>query len=244
MPPRRMGRAARCRDRIRSCPGSARRVGGVLALVCTVLLAAGCSGGGDGGPRHGGPPAPGSPNPVDLAFRPTALGAPAAPDGRNWRTPEYRGHWGLDAVSAGEAYERGYFGQGVTIAVADDGMDPTHPDLAGRIVAPRHVIHGSGNVFEPGYGGQPGEGHGTFVALVAAGARDNAGGPFEIDIEGGASIPTKNAHGVAPQASVMPIQLEGGGQPAAAIRHAVANRAQVLNFSIGIDDALIDSGAI
>ena len=232
--PRRMGRAARCRDRIRSCPGSARRVGGVLALICAVLLAAGCSGGGGGGPRHVGPPAPGSPNPVDLAFRPTALGAPAAPDGRNWRTPEYRGHWGLDAISAGEAYERGYFGQGVTIAVADDGMDPTHPDLAGRIVAPRHVIHGSGNVFEPGYGGQPGEGHGTFVALVAAGARDNAGGPFEIDIAGGASIPTKNAHGVAPQASVMPIQLEGGGQPAAAIRHAVANRAQVLNFSIGV----------
>ena len=213
-----------------------RMTGAVLALVCTVLLAAGCTGGGsdDGGPRRGGPPAPGSPNPVDLAFRATALGVPAAPDGRNWRTAEYRGHWGLDAISAGEAYERGYFGQGVTIAVADDGMDPTHPDLAGRIVAPRHVINGSSHVFEPDYGGRPGEGHGTFVALVAAGARDNAGGPFEIDIAGSASIPTKNAHGVAPQASVMPIQLAGGGQPAAAIRHAAANRAQVLNFSIGL----------
>ena len=213
-----------------------RTTGAVLALVCTVLLAAGCGGGGggsgDGVPRYGS--APVSPNPVDLAFRPTALGAPAAPDGRNWRTPEYRGHWGLDAISAGEAYERGYFGQGVTIAVADDGLDPTHPDLAGRIAAPRHVIEGGSRVFEPGYGGGSGEGHGTFVALVAAGARDNAGGPFEIDIAGGASIPTKNAHGVAPQASVMPIQLAGGGQPAAAIRHAVANRAQVLNFSIGV----------
>ena len=108
MLPRRIGTAARCRDRIRSCPGSARRFGCVLALVCTVLLAAGCSGGG-GGPRHGGPPAaepaPGSPNPVDLAFRPTALGVPAAPDGRNWRTPEYRGHWGLDAIAAGLEYE-------------------------------------------------------------------------------------------------------------------------------------------
>ena len=216
-----------------------RKPGAVLVLISTVLLAAGCGGGGggggdDGGPRHRGSPAPGSPNPVDLVFRPTALGVPAAPDGRNWRTPEYRGHWGLDAISAGAAYERGYFGQGVTIAVADDGLDPTHPDLAGRIVAPRHVIDGSGRVFEPDYGGQPGEGHGTFVALVAAGARDNAGGRFEIDIAGGASIPTKNAHGVAPQASVMPIQLAGGGQPAAAIRHAAANRAQVLNFSIGV----------
>ena len=76
-----------------------RPTGAVLALVCTVLLAAGCSGGGDGGFRQGGPPAPGSPNPVDLAFRPTALGAPAAPDGRNWRTPEYRGHWGLTSAA-------------------------------------------------------------------------------------------------------------------------------------------------
>ena len=179
------------------------------------------------------PPAPGSPNPVGLEFRSTALGTPASPDGRNYRTPEYMGHWGLDAISASEAYERGYFGQGVTIAVADDGMDPNHPDLADRIRAPRHVRNGSPHVFEPDYGGRPGEGHGTFVALLAAGARDNAGGPFGIEIAGGGSIPTKNTHGVAPQASVMPIQLAGGGQPAAAIRHAVSNRAQVLNFSIG-----------
>ena len=228
-------------------PGSARHAGRALALACTMLLAAGCTGGGDGGPpaagglpapvtppASGSPPAPGSPNPTGLEFRPTPIGVPAAPDGRNYRSAEYMGHWGLDAISADGAYERGYFGQGVTIAVADDGMDPTHPDLAGRITAPRHVINGDARVFEPGYGGRPGEGHGTFVALVAAGARANAGGPFEIDIAGGASIPTKNAHGVAPQASVMPIQLAGGGQPAAAIRHATANRAQVLNFSIGV----------
>ena len=212
-----------------------RKTGAVLVLICTVLLASGCGGGGDdGGLRYRDAPAPGSPNPVDLAFRPTALGVPAAPDGRSWRTPEYMGHWGLDAISADEAYERSYFGQGVTIAVADDGMDPTHPDLAGRITAPRHVINGSAHVFEPSYGGRPGEGHGTFVALVAAGASGNAGGPFEIDIAGGNPIPTKNAHGVAPQASIMPIQLADGGQPTAAIRHAAANRAQVLNFSIGL----------
>ena len=73
----------------------------------------------------------------------TALGDSVAPDGRNWRTQEYMGHWGLDAISAAEAYTRGHFGQGVTIAVADDGMDSTHPDLAGRIVAQRHVVNGN-----------------------------------------------------------------------------------------------------
>ncbi|MDE0698110.1 MAG: S8 family serine peptidase, partial [Boseongicola sp.] len=212
-----------------------------LAAAFAGLLAA-CGGGppvGEGSVPHqeGGPtppPAPGSANPTGLDFRATALGAPAAPDGRNWRTAEYLGHWGLDAISAHEAYARGHFGQGVTIAIADDGFDPTHPDLAGRIRAPRHVVHRDANVFEPGYGGQPGEGHGTYVALVAAGASGNAGGPFGIDIEGGRVIPTKNAHGVAPQASVMPIQLSGGGHPAEAIRHAAANGAQVVNLSIGL----------
>ena len=213
-----------------------------LLLACAVLVASGCGGGGGVAPAGGGPPAPvgGGPpapagsNPVDLAFRSTELGAPAAPDGRNYRTPEFMGHHGLAAISADTAYQRGYFGQDVTIAVADDGLDPTHPDLAGRIRAPRHVRHGNANVFEPSYGGRPGEGHGTFVALVAAGARDNTGGTFEIDIAGGDPIPTKNAHGVAPRASVMPIQLAGGGQPLQAMEHAAANRAQVLNFSIGI----------
>ena len=210
-----------------------------------MLMAAGCGGGGNGGPPVGGPPGvpdpeppgdrpPAAPNPVGLTFRPTDLGTPNASDGRNYRTPEYMGHWGLDSISADIAYQRGYFGQDVTIAVADDGLDPTHPDLAGRIRAPRHVRNRNANVFERSYGGRPGEGHGTFVALVAAGARGNSGGSFQIDIAGGSPIPTNNVHGVAPSASVMPIQLSGGGRPEEAMEHAVANGAQVLNFSIGV----------
>lgn len=218
----------------------------LLALACTLPLVGGCGGGaggsvngdigGDGGElpgAGGGRPAPAAPNPVALEFRSVDLGTAAASDGRNYRTGEYTGHWGLDAISAEAAYQRGYFGQNVTIAVADDGMDPTHPDLAGRIRAPRHVISENADVFEPDYGGEAGEGHGTFVALVAAGARGNPGETFEIDVSGGDAIPTKNAHGVAPQASIMPIQLAGGGQPLQAVRHAVANQAHVLNFSIG-----------
>ena len=121
-----------------------RRTGAAPLLVCTAMMAASCGGGSDdGGLRDRGAPAPGSPNPIELEFRSTALGDSVAPDGRNWRTQEYMGHWGLDAISAAEAYTRGHFGQGVTIAVADDGMDATHPDLAGRIVAQRHVVNGN-----------------------------------------------------------------------------------------------------
>lgn len=139
-------------------------------------------------------------------------------------------HHGLDAISADEAYKRGYFGQDVTIAVADDGMDLTHPDLEGRITAPRHLRNGNSNVFEQE------DPHGTYVALLAAGARgENPGATYEIKVRGGTAIPTGNVHGVAPEASVMPIQLAGGGLPIDAIRYAIDNQAQVLNFSIGIN---------
>ena len=203
------------------------------------MLATGaCSGSGDipdtGGPPRPRPPAPTSPNPVELAFRPTALGAPNPSDGRDYRTGEFLGHHGLDAISADEAYQRGYFGQDVTIAVADDGLDPTHPDLAGKIRAPRHVRNRNADVFEPGRADELGTGYGTYVALLAAGEMGNTGGTFEIRAAGGGAIPTYNVHGVAPRASVMPIQLAGGGLPLEAMERAATNRAQVLNFSIGI----------
>lgn len=204
----------------------------LFLLACIMLVAAGCGGGGptirDNLPAT--PNAPATPNPVGLKFRSVELGTPAPSDGKDYRTPEFMRHHGLDAISADEAYERGYFGQGVTIAVADDGMDLTHPDLADKITAPRHVRNGDSNVFEP----DSGEGHGTYVALLAAGARENPGATFEIALEGGKTIPTWNVHGVAPEASIMPIQLAGGGLPLQAIRHAAANHAQILNFSIGL----------
>lgn len=215
---------------------SCRHAAWSFLLACALLAAGGCSGGDGGGPapEPGPAPAPVAPNPAGLAFRPVDLGAPAEPDGADYRTPEFMGHHGLAAISADKAYERGYFGQDVTIAVADDGMDPTHPDLAGRIRAPLHVVNGNAHVFEPDHG-EHGSGHGTYVALLAAAARNNDHGQaFETDLDGGRTISTGNVHGVAPRASVIPIQLAGGAQPQAAARHASANRAQVLNFSIGI----------
>lgn len=195
-----------------------------------MLLAAGCGGDVGGGAAGTGDPAPHTPNPVGLDFRPVDLGVPAPPDGAEYRTPEFRVHHGLAAISADKAYERGYFGQGVTIAIADDGMDITHPELAGRIKAPRHVVNRNDRVFESG-----GTGHGTYVAMIAAGARGNDSGQgSEIKIAGGARIPTPNFHGVAPQASIIPIALSGGGLPPAAVRHAVASGAQAMNFSIGL----------
>ncbi|MCY4349552.1 MAG: S8 family serine peptidase [Thiotrichales bacterium] len=225
-------------------PARRRRARGLLWLTGIVLMAAGCGGGGSGGGDGGfggnelsGPPAPTLPSPVELEFRSRDLGVPAAPDGKDYRTAEFRRHHGLAAISADKAYERGYFGQGVTIAIADDGMDTTHPELASRIRDPLHVISGSNRVVEIDYrdpaGRDRGTGHGTYVAMIAAGARDNGPGPFEITVESAAPIPTPDFHGVAPEASIVPIALHGGGQPIAAMRHAVANGARAVNFSIG-----------
>ena len=206
-----------------------KQCGAVPLLACLVLLTA-CGGGGGGGSAPPVvPPAPATPNPVGLEFRPTDLPAPAPSDGMDYRTTEYREHWGLESISAHTAYQRGYFGQGVIIAVADDGMDLTHPDLAGRIVAPRRVILGDALVTED----RPGTVHGTYVAMLAAGARANTGGTFEVAVDNGAAIPTKNVHGVAPLASIMPIEISGG-EPPPALRHAVDNGAHVINFSIGL----------
>lgn len=170
-------------------------------------------------------------NPIELEFRPRNLRSPDPPDGRDYRDEEFTAHWGLGAISADEAYSRGYFGQEVTIAVADTGADITHPDLAadGKIRAPRHLRNRNERVGEP----QEGGGHGTYVALLAAGVIDNPGGPFEITFDDGPlKKPTKNFHGVAPQASVMPISMEDRTNPVEAIRYAVENEAQVLNFSL------------
>ena len=191
------------------------------------------------------PTAPTRPNPVELEFRPRQLGTPNPSDGRNYKTREFDGHYGLASIFADEAYMRGYFGQGVTIAIAESGVDATHPDLVGRVRDSWHVRNRNAIVGETCGEGEvtggicrtPGAGHGTYVALIAAGARGN-GNPddiFEITLDGGSSVVrTGNVHGIAPQASIMSISLSGGASPKDGVDYAVRNGAQVLNLSIGV----------
>lgn len=189
-------------------------------------------------PSPSRPAPPTRPNPVQLEFRPRDLETPQEPDGQNYRTAEFMGHWGLGEISADEAYKRGYFGQGVTIAVAESGVDVTHPDLAGKIRDPWHLLNGNSVVRESCRGG----GHGTYVSLIAAASMDNPGETFEIDLEGNCRVVTKNAHGVAPQASIMPISMAGGETPVDAVPYAVRNNANVVNFSIGVGEGVFYYG--
>lgn len=67
----------------------------------------------------------------------------------------------LTQIEAPAAWAYGDTGRGVTVAVLDTGVDATHPDLAGKIVAARNFTSSPGTVDRFG--------HGTFVASEIAG---------------------------------------------------------------------------
>jgi subtilisin family serine protease len=61
-------------------------------------------------------------------------------------------------IGAPQAWQAGYTGEGVKVAVVDSGVDATHPDLAGRVVAARDFV-GDGHDLDL-------VGHGTHVAAT------------------------------------------------------------------------------
>lgn len=116
----------------------------------------------------------------------------------------------LDAAGA-DGMDNSLWGRGVTIAVLDSGVMPDATFGVGRLRA-----------FDIGYGlyADPGEGHGTAVASLAAGAAADAPG-----IAPGAdifSIRVTDASGVSDMFTI-----------AQAIVAAVDNGAQIINVSLG-----------
>jgi hypothetical protein len=83
---------------------------------------------------------------------------------------EYSWSWANAAVKAGSAYQRGWTGQGRTVAVFDTGLYAAHPEFAGRLKTGYDAITGQIGVpaTDPGW-------HGTFVAGIIAAARDGVG---------------------------------------------------------------------
>lgn len=130
--------------------------------------------------------------------------------------------WGHDAIDAPEAWEAGYRGAGVRVAILDGGFDLDHPDLA-----PNINLGLSAN-FVPGEDlqyGLPGPfSHGTHVAGTVA-AADNGFGVI----------------GVAPEAELVLVKVLGDGGSGAfswvlsGILHAADVGADVINMSLGAD---------
>ncbi len=107
-------------------------------------------------------------------------------------------------------------GEGVTICVIDTGIDADHPDFAGRISLTADFT-GKGSAAD-------GNGHGTHVASIAAGAGTASDGKYV---------------GVAPAASIMAAKTlsdNGSGRMSnvmAGLEWAAQNGADILNLSLG-----------
>ncbi|MFI6823627.1 type VII secretion-associated serine protease mycosin [Micromonospora sp. NPDC050187] len=125
--------------------------------------------------------------------------------------------WQLDALDAETAW-RTSTGRGVTVAVIDSGVDATHPDLVGQVLPGLDLVTPNGTA-EP----DP-VGHGTTVAGLIAGRRDDRRGVV----------------GLAPDARILPVRVldeenryDDALVVAKGVRWAVDNGARVINLSLG-----------
>ncbi|TDB80429.1 peptidase S8 [Micromonospora sp. KC721] len=119
-------------------------------------------------------------------------------------------------IGAPAAWQAGYTGKGISVAVLDTGVDASHPDLAGRVVERNFTAETGDRV-----------GHGTHVASIIAGTGVASGGRYR---------------GVAPEATVVSGKVcEMSGCSESAIlagMHwaAVDQGARVINVSLGGED--------
>jgi subtilisin family serine protease len=125
--------------------------------------------------------------------------------------------WGMRKIRAETAWNKGT-GRGVTVAVIDSGVDPTHEDLRANIVPGYDFVDNDADPHDE-------DGHGTHVAGIVAAVANNRVG----------------VAGVAPNAKIMPVRVldaDGSGSLSdieAGVHWAVAHGAQVVNLSLGAD---------
>lgn len=107
---------------------------------------------------------------------------------RDPNDPFYPYLWGAKKINAEAAWDLGYTGAGVIVAVSDAGVDASHPDLQGQFVdgynaALDQVIPAGTSI--------PYDSHGTHVSGTIAAVKDNGEGIV----------------GIAPDAKIMPIPI-------------------------------------
>lgn len=131
-------------------------------------------------------------------------------------------------IGAPEVWAAGYDGTGVKVAVLDTGIDDTHPDLAGKVVARKNFVPDKETGLDL-------TGHGTHVSSTVAGTGAASGGRYR---------------GVAPGATLMDGKVcwnvQGGGNCSDSailegMQWAASSGAKVVNMSLsGPDDLGLD----
>lgn len=130
-------------------------------------------------------------------------------------------------LGADTLWSQGYNGTGVTVAVLDTGLDPSHPDFDGRIAGFKDIVNGETSPYDD-------NGHGTACAWLVAGTGDGMNGTLT---------------GMAPGAKLLVVKVldkDGSGYDsdiAQGIEYAVASSADVVSLSLGgawTDSAYVD----
>jgi lantibiotic leader peptide-processing serine protease len=154
-----------------------------------------------------------------VAFTPAATG-----DGNTGDDPLSPLQWGHDAVDAPQAWALGAQGAGTLVAVLDDGIDSTHPDLVPNFRADLSTsfIPGETYEYDSGIADDPFS-HGTHVAGTIVAARNGFG-----------------VTGIAPSAQFFMVKVlasaTGSGtweSVISGILHAADSGADVINMSLG-----------
>lgn len=183
----------------------------------------------DESPTDVNPPSNEDPQPTEPVTSPTILPEVA------WYGSNL--DWNLNSVNSPEAWEAGYHGEGVVVAVIDTGVNINHSDLDDNIWVNTDEIAGDGidndgnGYVDDRYGWNfvgnnsdvsDDNGHGTHVAGSIGAERNGFG-----------------ATGVAPESEIMSIKVlaqNGSGfvsSIANGIRYAVDNGADIINLSLG-----------
>ena len=145
-----------------------------------------------------------------LLFAPVAVVVAVSID-----DPYVSDQWGWFRVKADQAYDTGYHGEGVIVALLDTGVDTAHPDLAANIIGGWNFVDDNDNITDL-------DGHGTMVCGVVAAVANNGIG----------------VAGVAPNVTIMPLKVlsESGGtlfDLSSAITYAANHGANVIGMSLG-----------
>lgn len=184
----------------------------IYLVFLTVFSLVACGGSGSGGPS--------SPRVI------------TPPPPVSYDTEEYRKNYGLAQINALDAYEAGFTGEGVTVAVIDTGIVQNHPQISPNISPlSTNIVTGiDADVADT-------DGHGTAVAGVIAAIRDPNNGD------------NRNSHGVAFDAEILAINTADGdsctteegcafydSDIANALDYARLNGVKVVNISLGGDE--------